>query len=125
MLLLLGCVIDFVVLVALLPAAIISFRAPADAGRLRAEAREALNFQLTAIIPILVFQLIGRFVGIAIFNAGYHEAAFEFLSIVVLINALIGLVGAVFAILAALRVRRGGGYRYPLTIRMIRDARPR
>ncbi|MCA8978492.1 MAG: DUF4870 domain-containing protein [Planctomycetes bacterium] len=74
-------------------------------GFVAEEAKEALNFQLTMLLmgcvaALLVFTIIGMIVGIPIL-------------------LVIGVMGIVLPILAAIRVGEGGSYRYPLTIRLV------
>ena len=68
----------------------------------RAHAVEALNFHITVLIGvvisiILIFVVIGVFTLIAILIAG-----------------------AIFTILAAIKAGQGEGYRYPLTLRLVK-----
>lgn len=118
-LLLLGAVVNYAVVIAVLPAALVLILAkPADAAT-RDEAREAVNFQITAALVIVVVQLLGRFGGLGLWNVGSRSAAVAFFAATVLVNAALGLAAAVLAVRAAFRIRAGGGYRYPLTIRLI------
>jgi uncharacterized protein len=73
----------------------------ADKTYLVAEAKEALNFQITVLIGyvicwILAFVIIGAF-----------------------LTPLLWLFNLVFCIVAAIRVSQNGSYRYPFTLRLI------
>jgi uncharacterized protein len=64
------------------------------------QGKEALNFQLTLMI--------GHVIGLV-------TICFTF----ALINAVLGIVGLVFCIIAAVEANKGTAYRYPLNIRFI------
>ncbi len=81
----------------------------------RQESKEALNWQITFAIVVLVFQAVSALItGIAIATGAY---------------ALVGLGGwivfllyianVIFSIIGGITVNRGGSYRYPLAIRLV------
>ena len=69
------------------------------------QAREALNFQITATIAMLVFIMF------AFITCGYGAILFPFLGIAVL----------VFCIIAGIKANEGVKYRYPANIRLIKE----
>ena len=78
------------------------FKDRADKTYLVAEAREALNFQITVLIAyvicmVLIIILIG-----------------------LLLVKLVWIVNLVFCIIAAVRVSSDGSYRYPFALRLIK-----
>jgi uncharacterized Tic20 family protein len=68
---------------------------------IRAHAAEALNFQLSVFIGVIIgYVLVVIFIGF-------------------LILAAAAVVGIVFAVIAAITVNKGEGYRYPFALRLV------
>lgn len=78
----------------------------------RAHAVESLNFQLSLLIYTTLAVLAGVAVSLLTFGAG--------LLLVVPLMVVVPILVMVFIVLAAMAAGRGEGYRYPLTIRMVR-----
>lgn len=74
----------------------------ADKGYLVDQSKEALNFQLTLFMGYVV----GVILSVILIGA--------------LLNFLIWIVCIVFSILAAMAVNKGGAYRYPFAIRLVK-----
>jgi uncharacterized Tic20 family protein len=73
-----------------------------DRGRfVRSQALEALNFQITVLIAVVV------------------SAALIFVLIGLFLLPIIGVAAFVLMILAAIAANRGEEYRYPLTLRLV------
>jgi uncharacterized Tic20 family protein len=73
-----------------------------DRGRfIRSQAVEALNFQITVLIAVVV------------------SAALIFIVIGLFLLPIVGVAAFVLMILAAIAANRGEEYRYPLTLRLV------
>jgi uncharacterized Tic20 family protein len=68
-----------------------------------ANAREAMNFQITILVIAFVMVLLSRFSSLFMIQA-----------------MIVGIIGIGYAIYAALQVRKGKQYRYPFAIRLIK-----
>ena len=76
------------------------------------EAKEALNFQIAAVIASVAYQIL---------NAILLAVTFGFWALIGWLPALaIWVLMIVFSIQGYQRVKAGGSYRYPLTIRLIK-----
>ena len=85
-----------------LPSLIIMLTTGAKSARVRAQAAEALNFQITLIIAsVLSFLLSFVLIGFLLFPVVF-------------------VVGLVFPILAAIKVNAGQDYTYPFCIRLVK-----
>ena len=85
-----------------IPALIIMLTAGANSPRVRQQAAEALNFQITMMIAgiasfLLVFVLIG-----------------------LILLPVVGVLAFVFPIIAAVQVSQGVDYRYPIALRLVK-----
>lgn len=89
----------------------------------KSEAKEALNFVITAAIAFVALAIVS-----GILNAIYLSTPTSGLDVVLgLLLALVGflqfavwVVVVIFSIIAGLRVNRGGTYRYPFALRLIK-----
>ena len=91
-----GLVLGFI------PALVIMLTAGTKSARVRAQAVEALNFQITLMIAaVIAFLLTVVVIGI-------------------LLLPVLMVVGFVFPILAAVKVSNGQDYTYPLTLRLVK-----
>ncbi len=70
------------------------------------EARVALNFQLTALIAMVVLHVVSQFPVIG-FIGGIGKVA-------------VGIIALVLSIIAAATAYRGGSYRYPFSLELVR-----
>ena len=75
-----------------------------DSAFIKDQAREALNFQITAVIAMLTFILF------TFITCGYGGILFPFLGIAI----------PVFCIIAGIKANEGEKYRYPLNIRIVK-----
>lgn len=75
---------------------------------IRAHATEALNFQITMMIPMLV----GIVFSVVTLGFGFLIAGCPMV--------LIGVFALVMSLVAAFKAKDGEGYRYPLSIRMVK-----
>jgi uncharacterized Tic20 family protein len=97
----------------ILPSLII-FLVLKDRGpKVRVEAKEALNWQITFLIVWIVWNIVGGILTIPLAFAGL-------IWLPGLISFLLWAANAVFSILGGVRVQQGGSYRYPVTFRFIR-----
>ena len=92
-------------------------------GRLvRDESREALNFSLTALIAWVALAVIGRLFGV--FQDALPAGPDLLFVVLVFLTGLaqlgVWVVVVVLSIVAGLRVQHGGGYRYPVALRLVR-----
>ncbi|RNL86153.1 DUF4870 domain-containing protein [Halostreptopolyspora alba] len=94
-----------------LPALIVHSARKNHSTFIRHHASEALNFQLTLLIPYVVTTVIFLAMGIYLPAMSWIGS--------VLIAAVWG-VSILFGILGALGANRGTAYRYPVAIRMVR-----
>ena len=75
------------------------------------EAKEALNFQITAAIAQVAIQIVAAILGVITFGIGF---LFSGLAWVVIILSI------VFSIIAFLKAKDGFPYRYPFALRLIK-----
>ena len=75
------------------------------------EAKEALNFQITAAIAQVAIQIVAGILGVITFGIGF---LFSGLAWVVIILSI------VFSIVAFTKAKDGVGYRYPFALRLIK-----
>ncbi|MEY4348273.1 MAG: hypothetical protein RIS43_692 [Actinomycetota bacterium] len=85
-----------------IPALVIMLTSGSTSARVRAQAVEALNFQITLVI------------------AGIVAFILTFILIGILLFAAIFIVGLVFPILAAVKVSQGQDYFYPISLRLVK-----
>jgi uncharacterized Tic20 family protein len=78
--------------------------------RVRVEGKEALNFQITILILLVGWQIVG---GLLFFllRAGF---------IVGFVSFLLWIADVVLSIIAGVKVQQGGSYRYPFSFRFIK-----
>lgn len=109
-------------IVTLLPALLIFLVLGARSAVVRAESREALNLSLTALIAWIALAVLGQVFGslYAALPVGL-DLAFGVLRLLVGFASLVVWVLVVlFSVVAGLRVQHGGGFRYPLALRLVR-----
>jgi uncharacterized Tic20 family protein len=111
---------NLVVLAALVPALVLLLAS--RTGRLwrREEAREALNFQITWVAVILLLQGIALLVVLLLAGQGQENLGAGFFAVFLLIQTLVAIFDLIVSIVAAVRSRRGGGFRYPLRLDLVR-----
>lgn len=97
----------------ILPSLII-FLVLKDRGpRVRVEAKEALNWQITFLIIWIVWVIIAAIITLPLIVAGLYF-------LVGLIGFLIWAGNAAFSIIGGIKVQQGGSYRYPFSFRFIK-----
>ncbi|MGN6743257.1 MAG: DUF4870 domain-containing protein [Amnibacterium sp.] len=116
-----GLSANLVVLVALLPslALLLASRRPEQAWR-RDEARRALNFQLTWVVVTLLLQGAGVLLAILFVNQGRASVGVGFFAVFLLFQSLVTLFDLAVSVVAAVRARRGGGFRDPLRLDLVK-----
>jgi uncharacterized protein len=82
------------------------------------QGKEALNFQISFMVYILVLGVLGAAAFVTIFIDG--RLGIAGIAILVLLGILLGVLHFVLVIVAAVQAGRGKWYRYPLTFRLIR-----
>jgi len=81
-----------------------------DRGRLAdQEGKEALNFQITVSIAVVVAWLLGGILAVILIGYLFFVLAWA-----------LQIVGVVFAIIAGVKVNNGGTYRYPIAFHLIK-----
>jgi uncharacterized protein len=73
------------------------------------EAKEALNFQITAAIGYIACAILGALLAIVFIGFIFY-----------LVWAAIGVASLIFSILGFTKVNAGGSYRYPFALRLIK-----
>jgi uncharacterized protein len=81
--------------------------------KVRVEAKEALNWQITFTIVWIIWQIIGAILTIPLL---FTPLAF----LPSLISLLLWLVNVLFSVLGGIKVNGGGSYRYPVSFRFIK-----
>lgn len=109
-------------IVGFLPSLLIFLILGPRSARVKTESREALNFVITAILAYIALQIVGVLV-----NVLYQQLPAGIDVIFLLLGLLITFVSfavwvlvVVFSIVAAVRVNKGGSYRYPFALRLIK-----
>jgi uncharacterized Tic20 family protein len=98
------------------PSLSIYLRSRSEPSPLRREAKEALNWQITATIGYVVLSVVATLVGGILLLTPLSTAA----GWVWLLPVALYAVNAALSIVAGLRVRAAGAYRYPVAIRLIK-----
>jgi uncharacterized Tic20 family protein len=103
-------------LLGILPSLII-FLVFKDRGTLtRQESKEALNWQITFTIGLIVLQILVAILTTALFAAG----AFGVIGLIGFLPFLLWVLNAIFSIMGGIKVNGGGSYRYPFAIRLVK-----
>lgn len=88
------------------------------------EAKEALNFQITALAIFLVWAIIAGVIVNAVAATlafGLNFAAYSILAVVLALPLWAIIVAVVaFSVIGGLKVQQGGSYRYPFAVRLIK-----
>jgi uncharacterized Tic20 family protein len=82
-------------------------------AKVRVEAKEALNWQITFLIIWIVWTIIAAIITIPLFVVGLG-------GLITLIGFLIWAGNAVLSILGGVKVQQGGSYRYPFSFRFVK-----
>lgn len=89
--------------------------------RVRNEAKEALNFQITMVGAMIIWAIVALILRIALFVPLLFGGGWFILA---LILALVGwalvVIDVVFSIIGGMRANAGGSYRYPFAVRFIK-----
>ena len=109
----------------ILPSLIIFLVLKDRGARVRVEAKEALNWQITflgiwIILQIVVAILTGIIVAVAISSGAYYYGGGGIASILWLLPAAAWVANVVFSILGFVKVNGGGSYRYPFALRLVK-----
>lgn len=109
----------------ILPSLIIYLVLKDRGAKVRVEAKEALNFQITflgvwIILQIVVAILTAIIVGIAIASGAYYYGGGGITSVLWLLPAAAWVANVVFSILGFVKVNGGGSYRYPFALRLVK-----
>jgi uncharacterized Tic20 family protein len=100
----------------LLPSLLIYIILKDRGPKVKVEAKEALNWQITFLIVEVVLWILSGILGTALlFTAVYGIAIF-----VSFLPFLWWVVNAIFSILGGIKVNGGGSYRYPFSFRFIK-----
>ena len=111
---------NLVVLTALLPALVLLIASRTDHPWRREEARNALNFQITWVAATLLLQGIAVLAAVLLVGNGQGALGIGLFAVFLLIQSVIALFDLVVSILAAIRTRGGGGFRYPLKLDLVK-----
>ena len=115
-----GLLVNFLVVIAVVPALWLLLTARKRSLFLRAEARAALNFQITWVAVTLIFQVVSLVISLLLFGQGFHQAAGDVALSFWLVSVLIAAFDLIVSVLAMRRARRGGGFRYPLSLPFVK-----
>src|SRR5579875_574250 len=110
---------NFWVLAALVPSLALLLASRSSPWR-RDEARRALNFQITWVAVTLLIQGLGILIGVLLFGAGGSAVGLGFFGLLLLVQTVIAIFDLVISLIAALKARRGGGYRYPVRLDLVK-----
>jgi uncharacterized Tic20 family protein len=97
-------------IISVLPSLIIWLVLRDRGPRVRVEGKEALNFQITVLILLVGWQIVGGILFLAL-GVGF---------IVSFVNFMVWVADVVLSIVAGVKVQQGGSYRYPFSFRFIK-----
>jgi uncharacterized protein len=100
----------------ILPSLIIYLVLKDRGAKVRVEAKEALNWQITFLIVEIVLWIISGILGVALLFTGVYGIAVLFYWLPLIWWAI----NVLFSILGFVKVNGGGSYRYPFAIRLIK-----
>lgn len=100
----------------ILPSLIIYLVLKDRGPKVRVEAKEALNWQITFLIVEVILWILSAILGVALLLSPFYGVA-VFISILPL---LWWVVNVIFSILGFVKVNAGGSYRYPFALRLIK-----
>jgi hypothetical protein len=115
-----GLTANLVVLLALVPSLVLFLASRREGGWRREEARVALNFQITWVAVTIIIQGVALVLATILIANGMTTLAVSFFAVLLLIQAAVAVFDLVASILAATRARKGGGFRYPLRLDIVR-----
>ena len=115
-----GLAANLVPLFALVPSLLLFLASRTEPGWRRNEAREALNFQITWVAAMLLLQGAAFAVALLLSAQGMQSLALGFFAVFLMIQTVVAFFDLVVSILAAVRTRRGGGFRYPLRLDLVK-----
>jgi uncharacterized Tic20 family protein len=115
-----GLAANLVPLLALVPSLLLFLASRTEPGWRRNEAREALNFQITWVAAMLLLQGAAFAVALLLSAQGMQSLALGFFAVFLMIQTVVAFFDLVVSILAAVRTRRGGGFRYPLRLDLVK-----
>ena len=108
------------VLAALVPSIVLLLTSRTDHPWRREEARNALNFQITWVAATLLIQGIAVLAAVLLVGAHQGTLALGLFAVFLLIQSVIAIFDLVVSVLAAIRTRNGGGFRYPLKLELVK-----
>jgi uncharacterized Tic20 family protein len=107
-------------LLALIPALVI-YLAYAKRGALAGqESKEALNFQITMVGAMIIWAIIAAIITAALFFSLAVGAWFAIALVLALVGWALVVIDVAFSIVAGVRVKNGGTYRYPFALRFVK-----
>jgi len=107
----------------ILPSLIIYLVFKDRGAKTKVEAKEALNWQITAAIILVVLWILVGIIGAVITAAAIASGNYGLSGILTLVGFLPGLLwiaNVIFSILGFVKVNGGGSYRYPFAFRFIK-----
>lgn len=111
-------------LLAIIPALVIFLVFGKRGQRTLVESKEALNFMITAVAALIIWTIISSIIAFAIGQSlvfGFNITAYYIVGFVLGIPSFAIIVAAiVFSIMGGVKVQRGGSYRYPFALRLIK-----
>lgn len=111
-------------LLAIVPALVIFLVFGKRGAKTRTEAKEALNFMITAVAALIIWTIISSIIAYAVGASlafGFNYGAYVILGLVLgLPTWAIVIATIVFSIIGGIKVNGGGSYRYPFALRLIK-----
>ena len=96
-------------IIGFLPSLVIWLAFRSRGAKINVEAKEALNFQITALFGYVICAILGALLAII-----YIGFLFYLIAVVIAVGSI------VFSIFGFLAVNAGGSYRYPFAVRLIK-----
>jgi uncharacterized Tic20 family protein len=115
-----GLAANLVPLLALVPSLVLFLVSRAGPGWRRGEAREALTIQITWVAEMLQLQGVAFADAFLLSQQGMASLALGFFAGFLMVQTLVALFDLIVSIVAAVRLRRGGGFRYPLKFDLVK-----
>jgi uncharacterized Tic20 family protein len=115
-----GLLYNIIVVLAIVPA-LWSFLAARKGSRyVREEARSALNFQITWVSVTVILQALGLTAALLLLSHGLRQAALDIALTFWLVQVLIAAFDLIVSMIAMSRARSIGGFRYPLSLNLVK-----
>jgi uncharacterized Tic20 family protein len=115
-----GLLYNLIVVLAIVPA-LWGFLAARKGSRyVRDEARSALNFQITWVSVTVILQALGLTAALLLLSQGLRQAALDIALTFWLVQVLIAAFDLIVSVMAMSRARNSGGFRYPLSVNIVK-----